>query len=96
MREVFRKIYCCEVCGKEFGTSEECIKHEITHCENWGNGRLAKELRHVSDSATSWSSGDTILGYVCSDFKDLMCEAAKRLEERKIDKEKIMDEEEDN
>ena len=28
MREVFRTIDCCEVCGKEFGTSDECIEHE--------------------------------------------------------------------
>ncbi len=81
MREVFRTIYCCEVCGKEFGTSDECIEHEKTHYVNWSNGKIAKELRNVSDAATTYALDHTLFGSVYRDFKDLMCEAAKRLEE---------------
>ena len=67
--------YCCDLCGEEFGTEEECREHEATHHTDWGkadNKKIAEGLRHLSN---------TVLGYLVSDFRALMVEAAKRLEE---------------
>lgn len=67
--------YCCDLCGEEFDTEEECREHETKHYSNWGevdNKKIAEALRHLSN---------TVLGYLVSDFSALMIEAAKRLEE---------------
>lgn len=76
--------YCCDLCGDEFDTEEECEAHEAKHYTNWGkadNKQIAKDLRYISDTAHDYRFGEMVLGYFLSDFEALMDEAAKRIEE---------------
>ena len=79
-------VYECEYCCKQFTEYDECKKHENTHIcayDKVDNAEIAKELRMVGESATAYHIHNIVMGRPLPNFKNLMKEAADRLEKRK-------------
>ena len=76
-------VYECKYCCLEFADYDECKEHEQTHIRAYdkvSNAEIAKELRMIGESATAYHIHNIIMGRPLPNFKNLMKEAAHRLE----------------
>lgn len=79
-------VYECKYCCLEFSDYNECEEHEQTHIcayDKVDNAGIAKELRNVGESATAYHIHNIVMGRPLTNFKNLMKEAADRLEKKK-------------
>ena len=66
-------VYECKYCRKEFTDYDECEEHV----------RIAEKLRLLGESARGYHICDTVMGMPLTNYKNLMKEAADRLEKKK-------------
>lgn len=79
-------VYECKYCRKEFTDYDECEEHEHTHIctyDEMDNVRIAEKLRLLGESARGYHICDTVMGMPLTNYKNLMKEAADRLEKKK-------------
>lgn len=79
-------VYECKYCRKEFTDYDECEEHEHTHIcayDEMDNARIAEKLRLLGESARDYHICDTVMGMPLTNYKNLMKEAADRLERKK-------------
>lgn len=85
MHKIVSEIYKCEVCDMIFKNETDCKNHEETHMHYYKhapNKTIADALYTLSDSAYGYGIGSTAMGIPISNFKSLLNEAAKRLEDK--------------
>lgn len=83
-----RVTYECKYCGEELLNWDECEEHERTHICNYSDKDtkvIIELLRQLSENAYDYCIGDLVFGMPISNFRSIMNEAAKRLEEGKSD-----------
>ncbi len=83
-----RTVYECEYCGKEFSFLDECDEHEQSHIRDYKQAdtqEIIEELKQLGERAYSYHVGKLTVGIPTRNFKCLMNEAAKRLEEGRTD-----------
>lgn len=79
-----KMTFICEYCGLVFDKEAACKKHEEIHTEDFSkksNKEISARLFLLYSFAENYRIGNTIMGVPTDNFKNLMCEAAKRLRE---------------
>ena len=74
-------MYECKYCGKEYSDYDECEKHEKMHILA-DTKKIVQELKGRGETADGYYVGNRVLGMPNKNFKNLMTEAARRLEEQ--------------
>ena len=85
-----RVVYECKYCGKEFLFWKECDEHEQSHIRDYKQAdtqEIIEELKQLGERAYSYHVGNLTVGIPTRNFECLMDEAAKRLEEGRVDEE---------
>lgn len=80
-----KTCYECGFCGELFDTEEECKVHEKSHVRDYlkvSNAEIAEELNYLREFAYDFRICDKVMGMPIDSFKNLMREAARRLNEK--------------